>query len=108
MSFVESTSAGRTRIDEYKDKEGNKYRYAEFTDHKGDVHKEYIFNGKKHKYEELHEEDMKKFTKSTKKAERGLKIETSKCGCALKKVGGRLIEVDSCTELPIHKTGDKI
>lgn len=108
LSFVESTSAGRTRIDEYKDKEGNKYRYAEFTDHKGDVHKEYIFNGKKHKSEELHEEDMKKFTKSTKKAEKGLKIGAPKCGCALKKVGGRLIEVDSCTELPIHKTGDKI
>lgn len=108
LSFVESTSAGKTRIDEYKDKEGNKYRYAEFTDHKGDVHKEYIFNGKKHKSGELHEEDMKKFTKPTKKAERGLKIGASKCGCTLKKVGGRLIEVDSCTELPIHKTGDKI
>lgn len=108
LSFVESTSAGRTRIDEYKDKEGNKYRYAEFTDHKGDVHKEYIFNGKKHKSEELHEEDMKKFTKSTKKAERGLKIGDPKCGCALKKVGGRLIEVDSCTGLPTHRNGDKI
>lgn len=108
LSFVESTSAGRTKIDEYKDKEGNKYRYAEFTDPKGNVHKEYIFNGKKHKSEELHEEDMKKFTKSTKKAERGLKIGGPKCSCAIKKVGGRLIEVDSCTGLPVYRTGAAI
>lgn len=30
------------------------------------------------------------------------------CPCMIKKVGGRLIEVDSCTELPVHKSGGKV
>ena len=30
------------------------------------------------------------------------------CPCMIKKVGGRLIEVDSCTELPVHKSGGDI
>lgn len=37
-----------------------------------------------------------------------IKTQKAKCGCELKKVGGRLIEVDGCTGLPVHKTGDKI
>jgi hypothetical protein len=43
-----------------------------------------------------------------KKKEMGSKIvktEKAKCGCVLKKVGGRLTEVDSCTGLPIHRNG---
>jgi hypothetical protein len=47
----------------------------------------------------------------TKKKEMGSKIiktGKAKCGCALKKVGGRLIETDSCTGLPIHRTGAAI
>lgn len=46
-----------------------------------------------------------------KKKEKGSKIvkaEKAKCGCALRKVGGRLIEVDSCTGLPIHRKGAAI
>lgn len=41
-----------------------------------------------------------------KKKEMGSKLvkaEKAKCGCAIKKVGGRLIEVDTCTGLPIHR-----
>ena len=30
------------------------------------------------------------------------------CPCMIKKVGGRLIEVDSCTGLPVHKSGGNI
>jgi hypothetical protein len=47
----------------------------------------------------------------TKKKEMGSKIiktEKAKCGCVLKKVGGRLIETDSCTGLPIHRKGAAI
>ena len=46
-----------------------------------------------------------------KKKEMGSKIvkaEKAKCGCALRKVGGRLIEVDSCTDLPVHRNGGGI
>lgn len=46
-----------------------------------------------------------------KKKQLGEKIMRAKkasCGCQLKKVGGRLIEVDSCTGLPIHRNGAKI
>lgn len=37
-----------------------------------------------------------------------LKAKKASCGCQLKKVGGRLIEVDGCTGLPIHRTGAAI
>jgi hypothetical protein len=37
-----------------------------------------------------------------------VKAEKAKCGCALKKVGGRLIEVDTCTGLPIHRHGGMV
>jgi hypothetical protein len=30
------------------------------------------------------------------------------CPCMIKKVGGRLIEVDSCTGLPMHRQGASI
>ena len=40
--------------------------------------------------------------------EKIVKAKKASCGCQLKKVGGRLIEVDGCTGLPVHKTGDKI
>jgi hypothetical protein len=40
--------------------------------------------------------------------EKIVKTKKASCGCQLKKVGGRLIEVDGCTGLPVHKTGDKI
>lgn len=46
-----------------------------------------------------------------KKKEMGSKLvkaEKAKCGCALKKVGGRLIEVDTCTGLPIHRNGGQV
>lgn len=46
-----------------------------------------------------------------KKKEMGSKLvkaEKAKCGCALKKVGGRLIEVDTCTGLPIHRNGGMV
>lgn len=46
-----------------------------------------------------------------KKKEMGSKIvkaEKAKCGCALRKVGGRLIEVDTCTGLPIHRSGGQV
>ena len=46
-----------------------------------------------------------------KKKEMGSKLvkaEKAKCGCALKKVGGRLIEVDTCTGLPIHRNGGNV
>lgn len=47
-----------------------------------------------------------------KKATNGKKISKvnrkAKCGCVLKKVGGRIIEVDGCMELPIAKKGTKI
>lgn len=46
-----------------------------------------------------------------KKKEMGSKLvkaEKAKCGCALKKVGGRLIEVDTCTGLPIHRNGGSV
>lgn len=44
----------------------------------------------------------------TSKKEFGGKTKKAKCGCLIKKVGGRLIEVDGCTGLPIHKKGNKI
>jgi hypothetical protein len=37
-----------------------------------------------------------------------IKTQKAKCGCELKKVGGRLIEVDSCTGLPIHRNGGMV
>jgi hypothetical protein len=37
-----------------------------------------------------------------------IKTQKAKCGCELKKVGGRLIEVDSCTGLPIHRNGGHV
>lgn len=37
-----------------------------------------------------------------------IKTQKAKCGCELKKVGGRLIEVDSCTGLPVHRNGASI
>lgn len=37
-----------------------------------------------------------------------IKTQKAKCGCELKKVGGRLIEVDSCTGLPVHRNGGGI
>ena len=45
-----------------------------------------------------------------KKAEKGVKLPFAKngCTCHLRKVGGRLIEVDSCTGLPVHKSGGMI
>lgn len=53
---------------------------------------------------------MKCGGKTAKKQIGGITKKTKKagCGCMLKKVGGRLIEVDGCTGLPIHKTGSKI
>ncbi len=51
---------------------------------------------------------------SVKKKETGDKITRKKvmakggCPCMIKKVGGRLIEVDSCTGLPIHRKGGNI
>lgn len=51
---------------------------------------------------------------SVKKKETGDKITRKKmmakggCPCMIQKVGGRLIEVDSCTGLPVHKQGNKI
>lgn len=48
---------------------------------------------------------------SVKKKETGDKITRKKvmakggCPCMIKKVGGRLIEVDSCTGLPVHRNG---
>jgi hypothetical protein len=40
--------------------------------------------------------------------EKIMKAKKASCGCQLKRVGGRLIEVDGCTGLPIHKNGAKI
>lgn len=37
-----------------------------------------------------------------------IKTQKAKCGCELKKVGGRLIEVDSCTGLPVHRNGGMV
>lgn len=37
-----------------------------------------------------------------------IKTQKAKCGCELKKVGGRLIEVDSCTGLPVHRNGGNV
>ena len=37
-----------------------------------------------------------------------IKTQKAKCGCELKKVGGRLIEVDTCTGLPIHRHGGQV
>lgn len=37
-----------------------------------------------------------------------IKTQKAKCGCELKKVGGRLIEVDSCTDLPVHRNGGMV
>lgn len=51
---------------------------------------------------------------SVKKKETGDKITRKKvmakggCPCMIKKVGGRLIEVDSCTDLPVHRNGAAI
>ena len=48
-----------------------------------------------------------KKAKCGKKLENGDKIQKAStgCTCQLKRVGGKLIEVDSCTGLPIHKSG---
>ena len=48
---------------------------------------------------------MKCGGKTAKKQIGGVAKKTKKagCGCMLKKVGGRLIEVDGCTGLPIHR-----
>lgn len=49
-----------------------------------------------------------------KKKALGSKITTKKvmakggCPCMIKKVGGRLIEVDSCTGLPVHRNGGNV
>ena len=45
-----------------------------------------------------------------KKMEVGAEIKKSKkvCACQLKKVGGKLIEVDGCTGLPIHRNGGSV
>lgn len=45
-----------------------------------------------------------------KKMEMGAEIKKSKkvCACQLKKVGGKLIEVDGCTGLPIHRNGGSV
>lgn len=45
-----------------------------------------------------------------KKMQMGAEIKKSKkvCACQLKKVGGKLIEVDGCTGLPIHRNGGSI
>lgn len=51
---------------------------------------------------------------SVKKKETGDKITRKKvmakggCPCMIKKVGGRLIEVDSCTGLPVHRNGGNV
>ena len=51
---------------------------------------------------------------SVKKKETGDKITRKKvmakggCPCMIKKVGGRLIEVDSCTDLPVHRNGGNV
>ena len=37
-----------------------------------------------------------------------IKTQKAKCGCELKKIGGRLIEVDSCTGLPVHRNGGNV
>ena len=48
-----------------------------------------------------------KKAKCGKKLQEGDKIKkvSTGCSCQLKKVGGRLIEVDSCTGMPIHRDG---
>ena len=53
---------------------------------------------------------MKCGGKTSKKQLGGVNKKAKKagCGCVLKKVGGRLIEVDGCTGLPVHKTGAKV
>lgn len=40
--------------------------------------------------------------------EKIMKAKKASCGCQLKKVGGRLIEVDSCTGLPVHRNGGMV
>lgn len=40
--------------------------------------------------------------------EKIVKAKKASCGCRLKKVGGRLIEVDGCTGLPVHRNGAAI
>lgn len=40
--------------------------------------------------------------------EKIVKAKKASCGCQLKKVGGRLIEVDSCTGLPVHRNGGNV
>lgn len=51
-------------------------------------------------------------SKLRKKAELGTKLKVSRNGCKcatiLKKQGGQLIEVDSCTGLPVHQSGGDI
>lgn len=37
-----------------------------------------------------------------------IKAKKARCGCELKRVGGRLIEVDSCTGLPVHRNGGNV
>ena len=37
-----------------------------------------------------------------------IKAKKARCGCELKKIGGRLIEVDSCTGLPVHRNGGMV
>lgn len=45
-------------------------------------------------------------TKKAKKAQMGLPIK--KCPCQLKRIGGRIVEVDGCTGLPYKKNGGNI
>lgn len=61
------------------------------------------------KIEEKQEDDKIKYLRGLKcggkakkptKAEKGAK---AKCGCMLQRLGGRIVEVDSCTGLPIDK-----
>lgn len=40
--------------------------------------------------------------------EKIMKAKKASCGCQLQRIGGRLIEVDGCTGLPIHRNGAKI
>jgi hypothetical protein len=40
--------------------------------------------------------------------EKIVKAKKASCGCQLKKVGGRLIEVDGCTGLPVHRNGGNV
>lgn len=43
-----------------------------------------------------------------KQVNKKIKPQVGKCGCQLKRVGGRLIEIDGCTGLPIHRNGGQV